>query len=116
MSTPDAELLAQPGPASTRPSTRAEPRALSVLALVLGVIGLVSSLTGVGLVFGLAAVILGHVGRRREPRGRALAVTGAIVGYAALAISVIWLVITLANWLVPIFAVGVLAGVPFIGG
>jgi hypothetical protein len=116
VSTTDTELLAQPGADSVPPHRRAEPRALSVLALVLGIVGLLSSFTGAGLVFALAAVILGHLGLRREPRAWALALMGALAGYAGLVVSVIWSVITLAAWLVPVFAVGILAGVPFIGG
>jgi uncharacterized membrane protein len=82
---------------------------LSTLALILGIIGLVTSVFAVGVVFGVAAVILGHLGLRREPDARSIAIAGLTTGYISVAVSVIWGAIMLAAVLIPIFAVGALA-------
>ncbi|MCU1438580.1 MAG: hypothetical protein JWP66_1667 [Naasia sp.] len=62
------------------PSPAVEPaRTLSIVALLLGIVGLV-----LGGTFGaapLAAIVLGHVALRREPDGRPLAITGLVLGY-----------------------------------
>jgi hypothetical protein len=110
VSSTDAPLREEAPAAAFIPAPK---RTLSVVALAFGVVGLLSSLVGVGLVFALVAVILGHLGSRREPAARAIAVTGVIAGYLGLAVSVVWWIVTLAALLVPVFAVGILAGIPF---
>ncbi len=62
---------------------------LGVAALVIGLIGLVSSITIVGgILLGIVAVILGFAGRARAKRGEAtnggVALAGVIVGVLAL--------------------------------
>ena len=97
-----------PAPASTQ--------TLSVLGLAFGVVGLLASFAAVGLVFALGGVILSHLGLRREPAGRSMAIAGIACGYLGLGISVIWGIILLASALVPLLAVGLFASFAAIGG
>lgn len=62
----------------------------ALLAIVLGIIGIVLAIAVVGLLFAIAAIILGHKAlselRQIEgrPRGEGLAVAGLILGYASI--------------------------------
>lgn len=91
------------------PAAPATAQTLSVLGLVFGVVGLLASFAAVGLVFALVGVILSHLGLRREPAGRSMAIAGLACGYIGLGISVIWGIILLASLLVPLLAVGIFA-------
>lgn len=66
------------------------PSTLSVLGLVFGILGLVLSFFAVGLLPAIAAVILGHLGLKREPHARGMAIAGFTTGYVAVGISVLW--------------------------
>ena len=70
----------------------AAPKALSIASLCCGI----ASFLGFGffLLPQLAAVVLGHLALNREPAGRGLAITGLVLGYAAIAITVL-VVVTL---------------------
>ena len=63
---------------------------LSVLALVLGILGLSLSVLLLGLYPSIAAVILGHVAFRREPHARVRGVIVLSTAYVALGISLLW--------------------------
>ncbi|NHN45541.1 DUF4190 domain-containing protein [Chryseoglobus frigidaquae] len=75
---------------------------LSVLALVLGIIGLVFSFAAFGLLPAIAGVILGHMALKREPHARGMAVAGLVCGYVGIAISVLWGILFLFLTLLPI--------------
>lgn len=65
---------------------------LSILSLIFGILGILGSLFlfGSGFLPGLAGVILGFLGRRREPHAsRGLWLTGIITGFVAIAIAII---------------------------
>ena len=64
---------------------------LSILSLVFGILGLLGSFFfGSGILPAVAAIILGFLGRRREPQAaKGLWLTGIILGFVALAISII---------------------------
>jgi len=81
-----------------------------ILSLILGIVGLLASAVAAGLVFGIAAAILGHQSLRHEPAARSMAIAGLITGYAGIAISVVWGIILLATALIPLFAIGLFAG------
>lgn len=67
----------------------APPRTLSVLSLVLSLIGVpLICCTGAGLLFALAGIILGHLGRKKES-AQGLALAGLIIGYFVAAVSLI---------------------------
>lgn len=74
---------------------------LGIAALVLGIIGLVTSLFVFGGLLGVIAIILGVVGlgrvRRREANNRGVAIAGIVLGVLAVVISV--LIIGLAGWI-----------------
>jgi hypothetical protein len=73
-------------------------KGLSLASLILGCSGLVLTVFYLGLFPAIAAVIVGHIARRRQPASKALWLTGLITGYLALAISVF-----LGGWIVLIF-------------
>ncbi|MFJ8668306.1 DUF4190 domain-containing protein [Streptomyces sp. NPDC093600] len=86
----------------TGPATTAFRNGLGTAALILGIIGTVSGLVPfffwLAGVLGLIALVLGLVGKGRVKRGEAnnkgAALTGAILGLAALVLSVVGAVIT----------------------
>lgn len=69
----------------------AEPKALSIASLCCGIAALMGF--GFFLLPQLAAVVLGHLAWTREPAGRGLAVAGLVLGYLALAITVLVVVV-----------------------
>jgi len=87
-STPYAEQP-QPYSAGSYASDQAKSPILSILSLVGGVLGLLVGFFGVGLLFSIAGVVLGHLGRRREPNGKGMALAGLITGYVGIAVNVI---------------------------
>lgn len=76
---------------------------LSILSLVGGGLGVLLSCCGGGLLFAIAGIVLGFLGRSREPGGKGLAIAGIICGFAGALISIIavivWIVIGAAPWL-----------------
>ena len=69
----------------------AAPKALSIASLCCGI----ASFLGFGffLLPQLAAVVLGHLALNREPAGRGMAIAGLVLGYAAIAITVLVVVV-----------------------
>jgi len=70
----------------------AAPKARSIASLCCGI----ASFLGFGffLLPQLAAVVLGHLALNREPAGRGMAIPGLVLGYTAIAITVL-VVVTL---------------------
>jgi hypothetical protein len=67
---------------------------LSILSLIFGILGVVLSLFlfGTGFLPGAAAVVLGFLGRRKEPQAKGMWLTGLITGFVAVAIAiVVWI-------------------------
>ena len=88
-----------------RPGLRARPYAppaksptLSILSLVGGIIGVVLGwVYGIGFPFGVAAVILGFIGKTQGAGARGFWLTGIITGFVSIAFSlIIWAVIIIA--------------------
>ncbi|TFD89633.1 hypothetical protein E3T56_02830 [Cryobacterium psychrotolerans] len=87
------------GPYAGAPAQK--PPILSVLSLVAGVIGIVGSpiafipfVGGVlGLFFPAGAIVLGFLGKSREPRARGLWLTGIITGIVGVAVALLSLVL-----------------------
>jgi hypothetical protein len=71
-----------PAPAAPTPT-------LSIISLVLGILGVAAGFVGFGLLFSIGAVVLGHLGQRREPGAKGFWLTGLITGYLGIAINVI---------------------------
>jgi len=61
--------------------------------MVLGIVGVFFSLGyGFGLFPSIAAVITGHLARKRQPYARGFWLAGMICGYVGLGISVLWII------------------------
>ena len=67
-------------------------KGLSIGSMVTGIVSLVLLFFYVGWLSGIAAVILGHIALKKEPAGKGMAITGLITGYAAIGLSLIFLV------------------------
>lgn len=44
---------------------------------------------GIGVLFGIAAVVLGFLGRSKEPQAKGFWLTGLILGFVSIAIAII---------------------------
>jgi len=50
---------------------------------------------GYGAIFGIAGIVLGIMGRKKEPNGKGLALAGIITGAVSVVLGAIWLVVYL---------------------
>jgi hypothetical protein len=66
----------------------APPKALSIISMVLGLVGLVF-----GFLFAIGAVVTGHIAARKEPYARGFWLTGIITGYAVLALWIVLMIV-----------------------
>jgi hypothetical protein len=68
------------------------PRGLSIASMVLGIAGVFFSFTyGLGLFPSIAAVITGHMARKRQPYAKGFSLAGLITGYVGIGVSVLWI-------------------------
>ena len=81
-----------------------------MLGLVFGILGLVLSFFAFGLLPAIAGVILGHLGLKREPHARGMAIAGLVTGYVGIAISVLWGILFLGLALLPFLFIGTMGG------
>jgi hypothetical protein len=85
----------QPTPPPSTPYASAPAPAkspiLSILSLIFGILGVLLSLFlfGTGFLPGAAAVVLGFLGRRKEPQAKGMWLTGIITGFVAIGIAII---------------------------
>jgi ABC-type phosphate transport system permease subunit len=86
--TPEPNPYAAPTYGSSSSDTPKSP-VLSIISLITGILGVVSGFFGWGLLFSIAAVVLGHLGKKKEPAARGFWLTGLITGYVGIAINVI---------------------------
>ena len=94
-SAPQPAAPAQPGytaPAYAAPPASATP-ILSILSLIGGIIGILSSWFYFGLLFSIAAVVLGFIGKKKEPAAKGMWLTGMILGFIGLAIGLLSIVL-----------------------
>jgi hypothetical protein len=71
----------------------AAPSGLSITSMVLGIVAVLGSfLYGIGLFPAIAAVITGHIARKRQPGAKGMWLTGLITGYVGIAFSILWIV------------------------
>lgn len=83
----------QPAPGYAQPygQPAAKSPILSILSLVGGIVGIVLNLAwGIGFLFGIAAIVLGFIGRNKEPQARGFSLTGIILGFVSIAIAIIY--------------------------
>ncbi|WP_285115773.1 hypothetical protein [Leifsonia sp. fls2-241-R2A-40a] len=86
----------QPAPGYAQPygQPAAKSPILSILSLVGGIVGIVINLAwGIGFLFGVAAIVLGFIGRNKEPHARGFWLTGIILGFVSIAIAIIYWII-----------------------
>jgi hypothetical protein len=62
---------------------------LSLISLIAGILGILAGFVGWGLLFAIAAVVLGHLGQRKEKAAKGMWLTGLITGYAGILLNVI---------------------------
>jgi hypothetical protein len=62
---------------------------LSILALIGGIIGVIS--LGWGVLFGIAGIVLGFLGKSREPQAKGLWLTGIILGFVSVGLILLWI-------------------------
>jgi hypothetical protein len=60
---------------------------LSIISLIVGILGLIAF--GWGLLLSIGAVVLGHLGQRKEPQAKGLWLTGLITGYVGIVLNLI---------------------------
>ena len=81
-----------PQPYAYGPYVPQPPKGLSITSMVLGIAGVLFSFCyGSGFLFGVAAVITGHLAVKRQPYAKAFWLTGIITGYATIGIALLWL-------------------------
>ncbi|TDX80738.1 hypothetical protein EDF35_0398 [Rathayibacter sp. PhB151] len=88
------------------PAPTTVPKTLSLTGMILGIVGLVISIFGWGFGFILSApaIVLGFLGRRREPGARGFALTAIITGIAGVVVSLIYLAVTIVIFVVALDA------------
>jgi hypothetical protein len=65
---------------------------LSLISLIAGILGVLAGFVGWGLVFSIGAVVLGHLGQRKEKHAKGMWLTGLITGYAGILLNLVILV------------------------
>lgn len=97
---------ARPPAYAYAPPPPTAPRTLSLVGMILGIAGLVITVFawGFGFVLSAPAVVLGVLGRRREPGARGFALAAIITGLAGIVVSLIYLAVTVVILVVAIGA------------
>jgi len=73
-----------------QPYAPPRPTGLSVTSMILGIVGVVSF--GTFIFPQILAVVFGHIGLKKEPAGRGMAIAGLITGYIMVAATIVfWL-------------------------
>ena len=80
-------------PQAYAPVPAGPPTGLSLASMITGIAGLVLFLVGFGFPPAVAAVILGHIGQKRQPYARGFWLTGLITGYIGVGLSLLSLVV-----------------------
>ena len=82
-----------PQPYSYGPYVPQPPKGLSIASMILGIAGaFLSFCYGFGFLLGVAAVITGHMATKRQPYAKGYWMTGIITGYAAIGITLLWVI------------------------
>lgn len=68
-------------------------KTLSIISLVAGIVGIVLTIFYVGILFDIAAVVLGFLGRGREPYAKGFWLTGLILGFVGILFSIIYYIL-----------------------
>ncbi|PRY67594.1 hypothetical protein B0I08_106201 [Glaciihabitans tibetensis] len=92
----------EPTPYSSNGGAPAKSPVLSIISLIAGILGVLAGFIGWGLLFSIGAVVLGHLGQRKEPAAKGMWLTGLITGYAGIVLNLI---------ILAIFIVALMAGI-----
>ena len=68
-----------------------ESKGLSIAAMVLGILSMTCCCGGIGILMGLAAIIMGAVGKKKG--GRGMGIAGIVCGSIGLVVSIIYLLL-----------------------
>jgi len=93
---PPAYSQPSPGFAAAPPYPAGAPKktpVLSIIALIAGIVGVLGSAAIGPIIFGIGAVVLGFLGRSREPASKGLWLTGIILGFVAIVLAIIFIVV-----------------------
>ncbi|WP_139416409.1 DUF4190 domain-containing protein [Agromyces laixinhei] len=90
---------APPAPAYGAPAAKPS-QVLSILSLVGGIVGLVASFFYFGLLFSIAAVVLGFIAKKKEPASKGMWLTGIILGFVGLVIGIIFIILAIVAFAV----------------
>jgi hypothetical protein len=73
---------------------------LSIISMIAGIVGLLANFAfGAGIILSVGAVVLGFLGKGREPQAKGFWLTGLITGFAGIAIAVIVWVVLIIGWI-----------------
>ncbi|MDJ0334197.1 hypothetical protein QMG83_03055 [Salinibacterium sp. G-O1] len=86
---PYASPAAAPQPNPYAPVAAGPVQTLSIVAMIVGILGVLMSFVGLGFLPALAAVIMGHLAQKRQPWAKPFWVTALVTGYVGLGISLI---------------------------
>jgi uncharacterized membrane protein YedE/YeeE len=98
---PTEGTVAGATPGATQPAAQpaAASPSLSIISMILGILGFVIGFVGGGLLFSIGAVVLGHLGQRKEPAARGFWITGLVTGYVGVLINVavvaVWIAVVI---------------------
>lgn len=80
-----------PPPAAPAPAPAGPPKTLSIISMIAGILGIVTF--GWAGIFSIAAVILGFMGKSKEPAAKGFWLTGIITGFVGILFAIINIVI-----------------------
>lgn len=69
---------------------------LSIISLISGILGVLTGFFFVGIVFSIAGVVLGFLGKSKEPGAKGMWLTGIITGFVGILLFVIVLIVVIA--------------------
>lgn len=82
-----------PQPYNYGPYVPQPTKTLSIVSMILGIVAVVLAFCyGSGILFGIGAVITGHMASKSQPYAKPMWLTGIITGYASIGIALLWIV------------------------
>jgi hypothetical protein len=68
------------------------PKGLAIASMVTGIVSIVFSVYGFGILPAIAAIITGNLARKSQPHARGFWLAGLICGYIGLGFAVLWII------------------------
>ena len=102
--TPPAPAYGAPAAASYTGAPGAKKQVMSIIAMIAGILGVLGSGiafipvlgTIMGLLFPVAAVVLGFLGKKKEPLAKGFWMTGIITGFVGVVLVIVFTIILVA--------------------